>query len=318
MVYQEGVEPRRHNRCEKVIYLLKSVSALLSLMILPLALLAQNAPGFVEEEIRPSQADPTVHRFDDVNVVLAPSRSAANVPLAVFMPGTGGKPLNALDLMKVVVGQGYRVIGLTYDDEPPGTKLCPRNPNPDRFMRFHAMRAFGQGPAPVSNPYNETIEARLVSLLRYLEREHPGNGWEAYLRPDGHPDWSRILVSGLSQGAGMAAYIAKSQPVYRVVLFSSPWDNTGRENRPASWLFLPSATPPDRWWAERHVKENTTEWIANAYRALQIPPGQILLFNQGLTGEEKPDAKNPYHPSTIRNLAYQNQWREMYGEFSAR
>ena len=294
----------------------KLLNISLGLLVCPFALSAQST-SVVQEQIRPSQADPTLKQFDDVNVVLTPPQAATNAPLALFLPGTHGKPLNALALLKVVAGQGYRVVGLTYDDDPPGTNLCPRNPNPDCYTKFHAMRVFGRGAGPVSNPYNETIEARLVNLLHYLDHEHPGDGWAGYLRPDGHPEWSRILVSGLSQGAGMAAFIAKSQPVYRVVLFSSPWDNIGREHRPAPWLFQSSATPPERWWAERHVKENTTAWIANAYQALQIPRSHILLLDQGLVGEENSDAKNPYHGSTIRNPAYEPQWREMYGSVDA-
>ena len=300
-------------RRKTVMRLAKCIGSVLGLIGFSMAQLAQSAPGTVQEQVRPSQADPTVRQFDDVNVVLTPAQAATNAPLALFLPGTHGKPLNALKLLEVVAGQGYRVIGLTYDDEPAGTELCPRSPNPDCFTNFHAMRIFGRGPAPVTNPYNETIEARLVRLLRYLDHKHPDAGWAAYLRPDGHPEWSRILVSGLSQGAGMAAFIAQSQAVYRVVLFSSPWDNIGSEHRPAPWLFRPTVTPPERWWAERHVQENTTAWIANAYRALHIPKDHVLLFNQGLVGNESADAKNPYHSSTIRNAAYAPQWREMYG-----
>lgn len=263
--------------------------------------------------VRPSQADSGIQQFHEANVVITPSGVGDLAPLTVFLPGTHGKPMKAVSLLNVIAGQGYRVIGLSYDDLPPGTELCPRNPNPACFTGFHAMRSFGQGPAPVSNSYGESIEGRLASLLQYLNREQPEAGWSTYLTADGHPLWSRILVSGLSQGAGMAAYIAKTRPVYRVVLFSSPWDNTGREHRPAAWLFGPSATPMDRWWAERHVQENTTEWIANAYRALRIPQDHIFLFDKGLTAQPNEDAKNPYHSSTIRNPAYEAQWRQMYG-----
>ena len=280
-------------------------------LLCPGLLGAQEAP--VQELVRPSQANPAVHRFDEENVVMTPRQGPGNVPLALFLPGTHGKPLNAARLLNVVAGQGYRVIGLTYDDVPAGTELCPRSRNPQCFAGFHEMRTFGSGPAPVSNPYEETIEARLVNLLHYLDHEHPKEGWSAYLGADGHPEWPCILVSGLSQGAGMAAFIAKKYPVYRVVLFSSPWDNMGRNHRPATWLSERSATPPERWWAERHARENTTEWIANAYRALRIPPQQILLFDQGLPGGENEEGKNPFHGSTIRNPAYEVQWRELYG-----
>jgi hypothetical protein len=273
---------------------------------------AQQQPA--QEMVRPSQTDPSIRQFDDPNIVLLPAgESASQPPLALFLPGSKGKPENAERLMQVVAGQGYRVIGLMYNDFPAASQVCHGVNNPGCFTGFHAMRAFGQGPAPVTNSYAESIEGRLVSLLHYLDHEHPGAGWSAYLTVDGHPEWSRILVSGLSQGAGMAAHIAKLHPVYRVVLFSSPWDNTGRDHRPAAWLSEPSATPMDRWWAERHLRENTTDWIANAYRALRIPDNHIFLFDQGLPEGQTAEGANPYHPSTIRNEAYAPLWKQLYG-----
>ena len=271
-----------------------------------------------EEWIRPSQTNAEIRQFDEPNLVIGDDSTTQPPPLVVFFPGTHGKPGNAEALLNVVAGQGYRVIGLTYIDEPPGTVLCPRNPNVACFTRFHAMRAFAQGPAPVANTYAESIEGRLVSLLHYLDRAHPAAGWSTYLTEDGHPQWSRIVVSGLSQGAGMAAYIAKTVPVYRVVLFSSPWDNLGPQHRPAHWLFQQSATPPDRWWAERHVQENTTQWIAAAYEALRIPRQHIFLFDRELSEDGAGNSPNPLHGSTIRNPAYVPQWKLMYGNAGAR
>lgn len=118
-------------------------------------------------------------------------------------------------------------------------------------------------------------------------------------------------MSGLSQGAGMAAYLAKRYPVDRVVLFSSPWDYLMPGTRPAAWLFEPPATPPERWWAERHVRENTTQAIARAYAALRIPRDHILLFDGPVPGRAKGD--NPYHGSTVWLPQYEPQWRAMYG-----
>jgi hypothetical protein len=266
-----------------------------------------------QEMVRPSLADPAVREFDENNVILTPPGVARDAPLAIFLPGTNGKPMNALRLMNVVAGQGYRVIGLSYNDAPAVAQVCPRDPNPQCAAGFREMRIFGQGPALVTNPDDETIEARLAALLQFLNREHPDDGWSQYLAQNGRPQWSRIAVSGLSQGAGMAAYIAKTHLVYRVVLFSSPWDTTGRDRRPAPWLYRPSATPTELWWAERHVRENTTELIANAYGALRIPKDHILLFDQGLVKDPTPEEKNPYHPSTIMNPAYEPQWRVLYG-----
>ncbi len=268
------------------------------------------------ERVLPSQADPAVKQHDETNIVIMPQDHAATVPLAIFLPGTGGRPQNAAALLRTIAGQGYRVIGLSYDDQPSLSMVCPMQPDPACSGRFREMRTFGRGPAPVDNPPAEAINARLVALLKYLAREHPGDNWGVYLSADGHPEWSRILVSGLSQGAGMAAFIAKFYPVYRVVLFSSPWDTTGRDQHPAPWLSRPSATPPERWWAERHARENTTELIAHAYSALGIPKNHILIFNGGLGPAQHSKGENPYHVSTIGNPEYRSEWREMYGTAS--
>jgi hypothetical protein len=272
------------------------------------------AQSLTVERVLPSQADPQVHQFDLPNLVLSRGKADKGAPLAIYLPGSGGRPDYVAPFLRMIADQGYRVIGLSYDDLPAVAQLCPRDPDPDCSLKFRAVRTFGGAAGPVANPDNEAIVPRLVSLLRYLDHAHPGEGWGDYRDASGRPAWGRILVSGLSQGAGMAALIAKHYPVYRVVLFSSPWDTTGPDRRPAPWLSGPSATPPDRWWAERHAKEATTDLIAAAYRALRIPKDQILIFNGGLP-PQRPGAApaNPYHGSTVRLPEYLDQWRRMYG-----
>ena len=267
------------------------------------------------EYVKPSQANPNVQQYDTPNVVISLSEGGAPPPLAIFLPGSKGRPENVLPLLNIVAQQGYRVIGLSYNDEPSLSQVCPRNPNPQCSANFREVRTFGDGVGPVENPLDESIVSRLTDLLHYLDRTHPNAGWNTYLDPHGAPAWDRILVSGLSQGAGMAAYIAKRYPVYRVVLFSSPWDTTGHDQHPAPWLSKTSATAPERWWAERHAQEKTTDLIAHAYQALRIPPDHILIFNEGLSAEHQGSrGENPYHGSTVRNSAYADQWRQLYGK----
>lgn len=265
-----------------------------------------------QELVRPSAANPQVRRFDDPNLVYgnAPSR---RVPLVVFMPGTNGRSETAPRLLlETIANQGYRVVFLTYDDMPAVSQVCPARP-PACSARFRESRAFGRDGPPVATPTPEAVSNRLRDLLRYLEQTHPGAGWADYLDVEGRPAWPRMILSGLSQGAGMAAFMAKRFPVSRVVLFSSPWDVTGAERRPAPWLFAASATPPARWWAERHVRENTTRLIANAYAALHIPEDHVLLLNGGLPSGKSPDDGNPYHVSTVQLRQYVPQWRTMFG-----
>jgi len=265
------------------------------------------------EHVLPSQADPRIHQFDLPNLILSRGKADKGAPLAIFLSGTGGRPDNSFRLLQVVAEQGYRVIGLSYDDTPAVVQLCTRDPDPDCSVKFREVRTFGGSGGPVANPENEAIVPRLVALLRYLDKEHPDAGWGDYLDASGQPAWGRILVSGLSQGAGMAALIAKRYPIYRVVLFSSPWDTWGQDRRPAPWLSSRSATPPERWWAERHAREKTTDLIAAAYRALRIPKDQILIFKGSLPPGRDDAEGNPYHASTAHLPQYADQWRLMYG-----
>jgi len=263
------------------------------------------------ERIRASTADPRVRDYDYDDVVLNGGPETRGAPLVVFMPGTGGGENGGPRLLEETVAHlGNRVIFLPYDTLPPGNQLCPRRP-PQCYWYFRASRTFGGDGAPVATPPAEAIVTRLASLLRYLDHEHPEAGWRDYIAPDGSPAWPNIVVSGLSQGAGMAAFLAKRFPVRRVVLFSSPWDAVGPEQIPAPWLYRSSATPPDRWWAERHARENTTRLLANAYGALGIPPEHLFVFDGGLP----PDASgpNPYHGSTVTQAGYVRQWRTMFG-----
>lgn len=263
------------------------------------------------EEIKPSEADSAVRDFDSPNIVI--SNSSSSAPLVVFMPGTHGEPSRGRDLLEVVAGQGYRVIGLEYDDTPAVAQVCPKDPDPACADSFRHARINGGGNSRwASNSAAESIIGRLTSLLKLLDARHPKDGWGAYL-DDGQPNWKRIVVSGLSQGAGMAAHIAKEHEVARVVLFSSPWDFTGPQREPAPWLSRPSATPLDRWFAEYNKRENTVPLIQNAYRALQIPPANIHVFDLDLPDDRPHGGRNPYHGVTIRDTRYAPQWREMFG-----
>jgi hypothetical protein len=270
---------------------------------------ADHPPGYL---IKPSTVDPAVRGYDDANVVFESARPDA--PLVLFLPGTGGNPAWSTAFLNVVANQGYKVIGLMYDDTPAVANLCPPSPDPDCSAKFRGMRIWADvARAPVANSQAEAIETRLVKQLQWLAAHQPDAGWGAFLDGD-KPRWDRIVVSGLSQGAGMAALIAKRTLVRRVVLFSSPFDTTANmRNTPAPWIYEPSATPPGRWYAEFHKRENSVQQLRNAYAALRIPADHIWAFDGDIPAGMRLGRANPYHLSTVANPAYIDRWRLMYG-----
>jgi hypothetical protein len=278
---------------------------------------AAAADKIVVSQFTPSEADPAVKQFNDPNIAIADPALPPDAPLAIFLPGTGGKPGNAPALLATIAGQGYRVIGVAYNDEPAVVQLCPQNPDPDCSARFREMRVTGTGPGVpgVTNSVPEAIIPRLVAALRTLDRKQPRIGWGQYLDGD-QPRWDRIVVSGLSQGAGMAAYIAKQHAVRRVVLFSSPWEFTGPDRHPAPWIGARSATPLSRWYAEYNARERTVPLIKAAYAMLQLRPDHILVFDLDLPPGVQANGPNPFHGITIRDTRYTPQWQQMFGRGS--
>ncbi len=290
------------------------IRRLLALALLaPAPTMANAADRLVEHQIKPSVVDPGVKQFDDPSIALVDPKLPADAPLALFLPGTGGKPANVPPLLEVIARQGYRVLSLDYDDSPAATEYCPRDPDPACSAAFREMRLTGKGAFRwFQNPPAESIVNRLVAALQALNAAAPTEHWDQYLDGD-QPRWDRIVVSGLSQGAGEAAFIAKQHLVRRVVLFSSPWDTTGRDQHPAPWLSLPSVTPLERWQAEYNKRELTADKLIAAYAALAIPPANIRVFDLDLLPGMGANSPNPYHTTTIRDVRYAAQWRAMYG-----
>ena len=272
--------------------------------------------------VRPSAVDTSIHRFDEPNLVMFDRRVKSSAPLLVFMPGTGGRPQNTSDFARVAAHQGYRVIGLEYDDVPAVAMLCPRDRDPGCSEKVRRKRIFGDDATSlIDDRPEESIVNRLTKLLAALDHDHPADGWAQYLE-NGQPNWPRIAVSGLSQGAGMAAYIAQHTRVARAILFSSPWDNYGPRHMLAPWLWRGhGATPSDDWFAAYHARESTAPIIAEAYAALRIPTSHVRVFTLEPAVAQ---SANPYHPSVVGNgatpraadgtPAYLDEWRFLLGD----
>ena len=130
---------------------------------------------------------------------------------------------------------------------------------------------------------SECITQRLVRLLTYLHFQNPDRGWDTYLLNiteeealsspsdsivlQGEKsfiatiDWSKIILSGHSQGAGHAAFIAMHKTVGRVALFSGPQEGLEDgfyEADKQHWLSKEIATPAHCWFALKHANEEDT------------------------------------------------------------
>lgn len=154
--------------------------------------------------------------------------------LWLHLGGTGsgvvsGNPGNSQNIGTAAASLGYRFIGLAYPNRRSVADRCfcdglgPRAPSCSGHVR--AELAYGVDLTPDFDMVtNESLLHRLRSLLAWLDQYDPGAGWDEFLDAQGEPVWSRISVSGFSQGGGMAGLLARDQPMDRAVFFSKGAD----------------------------------------------------------------------------------------------
>jgi dienelactone hydrolase len=255
--------------------------------------------------VLPKTVDPGVDHFLAPNYVVYDPRKP-DVPLVIYFPGTGGVPTTAAAMLAVIAYQGYRAIGLEYDDEPGVAQICSENPDDSCSGKVRERRIYGTNVTrEIGDRPNEAVVARLSSLLVYLASRD--RSWRTYLN-GAEPEWRRIVLCGFSQGAGIAGYIAKRSSVSRVILFSGPWDSSITTVAP--WLVGISATPRDRWYAAYHEDEPMAPLIARIYSALKVPPNHIVIFRGG--ARESREKGLSTHASVIRWPGFEEYWKSLF------
>lgn len=191
--------------------------------------------------------------------------------LLVMLNGSMGSPTDAAtasmatDTYTAAVSLNYNVIGLSYRSKEAIHGLCgaPASPTPEQNDQanrcYPAARKTiitgvitentppalsGAGGTGEAMTEQESIEYRLVHLLKYLSSVDTAGNWGNFLT-GGQVSWAKVVVLGSSQGGGHALMLSKLHPVARTVMLSSVCDFTGSyattDNRvPATWI---TATP---------------------------------------------------------------------------
>ncbi|HYM71221.1 MAG TPA: hypothetical protein VEZ44_16620 [bacterium] len=233
-------------------------------------------PGRVLYLVRPRDTDARIVRFLRDHYVVYYRTVPQNGKLFVFLPGTWSRPAVYQRILDEAARAGYKAIGLEYPDDTLDPRasavgqICLRSPDPDCSARVRTVRIMGGAADGVIVAPADGLQNRLEKLLGYLAQQHPADGWDQFLL-DGRVAWGLVAVGGHSQGAGMAAFLAKRHAVARVVLWSGPVDYVLATRSVASWLSAPSATPSDRWYGVVHRDEAGVRMLLTAYKTLGIP-----------------------------------------------
>jgi len=203
----------------------------------------------------PSATDPRISSFNDPHIVWTPIGQPRN-QLLLFITGTGGKPTPRLPFLQTAAAMGYHVIELMYVDNVAAQQACIKSPDPDAYINFRLeIIAGGNFSSLIHVERPDSIESRLIQLLRYLEFNQPNMGWNQFLDTNNQVEWRKICVSGQSQGGGHAYVIAKCREVSRVIMFGSPKDYSYYFHRPAKGFDSNTRTPLCRFFAFNHTAD---------------------------------------------------------------
>ncbi len=189
---------------------------------------------------------------------------AAKNQLFVFLPGTGGVAFNTREINNTAADLGFHAINLTYPNDEAVNTLCAPGFDLECYSRVRLEIKDGTDRTTLVNVNRpNSIENRLIKLLIYLRNQYPNDNWEQFLLGDSAIDWSKIVISGHSQGGGHAGITGRYHPVVRVVMFAA-MDFSFAANAPANWIALPNTTPnastPDKFWGFSHFRDDSVNF----------------------------------------------------------
>lgn len=232
--------------------------ALLLAHIFPcIAAAAQQAVLFT-----PSATDPAITQFNDQHYSVVDPAVASQGRLVLFLPGTGAKPLLYRKFPQNAASLGFHALALMYPNGSAINSLCAQNAPLDPDAAGNARMEVIDGADRVSFlsvDATNCIESRLLKALQYLQTTHPTQGWGQYFSGNAVL-WSKVIVCGHSQGAGMAAMLAKTRITGRCVMFTDmDWWVAG--DRSYNWMSSTPQTSVDRWYLFAHERDQYLDFV---------------------------------------------------------
>jgi acetyl esterase/lipase len=223
------------------------------------------------ETIAPLATDPALSGWTANHAAVFSTTAAHRGTLLLFLHGQGGTGTGALELLRTAAEEGYHAVGLTYANDWSPFTFCNGSADPDCALKVRREIITGTDLSSFVNvPRPDSVENRLIKLLRHLDALHPDEGWSSYLEGD-TIRWDAIALWGHSQGGGNAGVIAKDHELERCCTSAPAAD--GSQAFPASW-WADHLTAPGRYFGFCHTQDALSQKVAfwNALGA----PGPVL------------------------------------------
>jgi hypothetical protein len=210
--------------------------------------IAADTKGFRQTQFSARDADPTVSdpksHPDDMQRAAVNTSKPLKKKLCVVLTGIGTGPGQGIG--DWAGQQGYHVFQVGYSNALDMAANGDTNPDTPGNTRMNQFDGKGRMPANAQTLRQDSIEARTIAAIKYLEVKDPGGDWGWFLNQDGSMRWSDGCFIGYSYGASHLAVIARNVRIGLGVSTSGPQS----EGHPdASWIKQPSATPLERLFA---------------------------------------------------------------------
>lgn len=218
-------------------------------------LASSSALAFNFHSFRPSDTTSGIDpQFDDFHEAYKDPNVTPRNKLMVFLPGTGVGPNVYKFFPETAAQNGFHVINLMYVNSFEFIGMAVTNNCDACYFETRMEILTGENLSNYETvDRNNSIEHRLIKALVYLQSNYPSENWTQFLNGS-NILWNSVVIVGHSQGAGQAGFIAKQYAVDRAIMFDSG-DWYDLENRPATWISTPGATPARQFFGAAHTND---------------------------------------------------------------
>ncbi|WP_246419663.1 BPSS1187 family protein [Aporhodopirellula rubra] len=221
----------------------------------------------LEISVRASTIDPRVRAYPEIDFSIDDAKGKpADMQQAWFDPNVPARGRVVIWLMahnsalfERLTGYGLHAVRVHYANRW-FSKCCQEKPvDPECRGNLRLEAATGldaSDEVAIAKP--DAMAERAYRLIKWLVDQNAEGNWGQFLNANGTDlDWEKVIVAGSSHGSTTASRFAKHQKVARVVALCGPRDQH------QSWQSLPSATPPNRYFAFSHVLDQG--WVEDHY-----------------------------------------------------
>jgi hypothetical protein len=221
--------------------------------------------GLTRIQVKPSIAATCIKNYDEPHNIYPPSITQKGI-LSVFLPGTDATPNDYSLILQRGATRGYHTIGLSYPNPDAVNTICnsglPTSLTCHGEVREEILTGKDKSTL-VAIDINNSIEGRLVALLKYLIKHRPNEGWDKFLSSN-QLVFSKLYVGGHSQGSGHAGYHGKIRAIGRVSIYSGTSDYVTQTSSLPNWMYLNQMAPQGSYFGFIHLNDSIANFSGNA------------------------------------------------------